>query len=124
MSTQKNALQSLNIINDLATLGCVSTNKEETISVRVDPETMRALDERAIQHDISRARLIRRYIQEGLRADTQLNTNTKYLDAKVTSLSRDVQAMREELAKYVRPETSSSQLPDHQKGGKKKSSVG
>lgn len=124
MSTQKIALQSLNIINDLSTLSGMSDKQEKTISVRIDAEMMHTLNERSKHYRISRANLIRRLIQEGLGADLQLGTNVKYLDIKIESLSREMQAMREELAKYVHPETTSDQLPAHQKGGKKKSSVG
>ncbi len=124
MSTQKIALQSLNVINDLSTLSGMSDKQVKTISVRIDAEMMHTLNERSKHYRISRANLIRRLIQEGLGADLQLGTNVKYLDIKIESLSREMQAMREELAKYVQPESPSDQLPAHQKGGKKKSSVG
>ena len=124
MSTQKIALQSLNIINGLDTLSGMSDKQEKTISVRIDAEMMHTLNERSKHYRISRANLIRRLIQEGLGADLKLDTNVKYLDIKVEALSREMQAMREELAKYAKTDSVINQPPALPKGGGKKSAAG
>lgn len=124
MSIQKIALQSLNNINNLRTLSGMSEKQEKTISVRIDAEMMHTLNERSKHYRISRANLIRRLILEGLGADLQLGTNVNYLDSKVESLSREMQAMREEFAKYAKTDAASNPLQAHPKGGGKKSSAG
>mgnify|MGYP003385990302 CR=1 FL=1 len=100
MSTQIIAKQSLSKSNSLNTFDCMPGKQESTISVRFDEVLLKAINERAARYKVSRANIIRRLIEEGLRAEIKMMPSASSLEKKLDLLSRDMQAMKESMAEY------------------------
>lgn len=60
-----------------------------------------AIVDRATRYEISRANVIRRLIEEGLRSQAKLIPSASALEKQILTLSRDIKSMKETLAQYA-----------------------
>lgn len=112
--------QSLNRINKLTTFDYMPGKKDETISIRIDEDLLHTLDDRAARYQISRANLIRRLLEDGLRKELNITPSSYSLDRKISALEKDMAAMKETLGHYkIEPDALAQETMPRQSVKKK-----
>lgn len=85
----------------------METKKDRTISVRLDPEQLAQVEQRAKNYNVSRATVIRRLVADGLRAQSKLLPSASALEKEIASLNKKLDRIAEAVHDYVPPKHES-----------------
>jgi len=101
LSTQNTTSQSLRKINNLITFDDMSSKKEVTISVRLEEDVLREIERRARNYGVSRAAVIRRLVEDGLKAQSKLLPSASALEKEIASLNKKLDRIAEAVHEYA-----------------------
>jgi predicted transcriptional regulator len=74
--------------------------KEVTISVRLDEELLLQIEQRAENYNVSRASVIRRLLEDGMKSHVKLLPSVSSLEKQISSLNRKVDKIAEAMHGY------------------------
>lgn len=78
----------------------MDTNKEASISVRLEKELLDKIEQRAKNYNVSRAAFIRQLLEEGMKAHIKLLPSASALEKEITSLNKKMDKIAEAIHRY------------------------
>jgi len=91
------------------TFDYMDDNKEATISVRLDKELLTKIQQRANNYGVSRARVIRQLLEEGMKAHIKLLPSASALEKEITSLNKKMDKIAEAIHRYQSADSKPSE---------------
>lgn len=91
------------------TFAPMDQNKEASISVRLDKELLAKIQQRADNYGVSRAKVIRQLLEEGMKAHIKLLPSASALEKEITSLNKKMDKIAEAIHRYQSAEDKPSE---------------
>lgn len=79
----------------------MDTKKERTISVRLELGLLERIEQRAANYNVSRANVIRRLLEDGLKAQMKLLPSASALEKEIASLNKKMDRIAEAMHDYA-----------------------